>query len=115
MSKLRKSEELLTKAHDVDLLNKLIVQLNKDFGLAGIDQMFELNSKPKGLINQLNKVIYGLLQNQFDNYLNLLYRVDISEIEIKKLDGSNPFKLSEQVTFLLLKREWQKVWFRNKL
>mgnify|MGYP003608609202 FL=1 len=50
----------------------------------------------------------------FAEYLNLLYIIDVSEEQIKKLDGSDVFKLSEDVTFLILKREWQKVWFRNK-
>jgi len=44
--------------------------------------------------------------------LNLLYIIDVSEEEIKKLDGTDLVKLSEEVTFLVLKREWQKVWFR---
>jgi len=33
---------------------------------------------------------------------------------MKQLDGSDLVKLSEEVSFLILKREWQKVWFRNK-
>ena len=32
----------------------------------------------------------------------------------KKLNGDDLVELSEQVAFLILKREWQKVWFRNK-
>jgi len=55
------------------------------------------------------------LQEKFNDYLNLLYIVDVSEEKIKQLDGSDAIQLSEQVTFLILKREWQKVWFKNKL
>ena len=55
-----------------------------------------------------------LIQFKFAEYLNLLYIIDVSEAEIKKLDGSDLIQLAEQVTFLILKREWQKVWFRNK-
>ena len=36
------------------------------------------------------------------------------EEQIKKLDGSDLVILAEEVAFLILKREWQKVWFRNK-
>ena len=54
-----------------------------------------------------------LVQNKFSEYLNLLYIIDVSEEKIKKLDGSDIFKLTEEVTFLILKREWQKVWFRK--
>jgi hypothetical protein len=58
--------------------------------------------------------IYKLIQYKFAEYLNLLYIIDVPEEQIKKLDGSDLVELSEQVTFLVLKREWQKVWFRNK-
>jgi hypothetical protein len=58
--------------------------------------------------------IYKLIQYKFAEYLNLLYIIDVSEEQIKKLDGSDLVELSEQVAFLVLKREWQKVWFRNK-
>ena len=62
----------------------------------------------------IQEKVYKLIQNKFAEYLNLLYIIDVSENEIKKLDGSDISELSEQVTFLILKREWQKVWFRNK-
>jgi hypothetical protein len=58
--------------------------------------------------------IYKLIQYKFAEYLNLLYIIDVPEEQIKKLDGSDLVELSEQVAFLVLKREWQKVWFRNK-
>jgi hypothetical protein len=37
----------------------------------------------------------------------------VPENEIKQLDGSDIVELAGQVSFLILKREWQKVWFRN--
>ena len=43
-----------------------------------------------------------------------LYIIDVPEEQIKSLDGSDLVELAEQVAFLVLKREWQKVWFRNK-
>ena len=54
-----------------------------------------------------------LIQNKFNEYLNLLYIIDVSEDQIKKLDGFDRIQLAEQVSFLILKREWQKVWFRK--
>jgi len=45
--------------------------------------------------------------------LNLLYIIDVSEDQIKILDGFDRIQLAEQVSFLILKREWQKVWFRK--
>ena len=115
MCKEESSVVLLSEIESVDLYLKLIEQLNKDFQLAGIEQSFGLDFTPLKLIQELQKIVIRLINNKFDDYLNLLYRIDISEIEIKKLDGSNIEKMSEQVVYLLLKREWQKVWFKAKL
>jgi hypothetical protein len=105
---------LLEEAEKEALYLKLIEQINKDFNLAneGID--FPMSISPEELKIQLHEKIYRLIQYKFAEYLNLLYIIDVSEDQIKKLDGSDLVVLAEQVAFLILKREWQKVWFRNK-
>lgn len=104
---------LLADAATENLYLNLIEQINKDFNLAneGID--FPLSISPEELKIQLHEKIYRMIQYKFAEYLNLLYIIDVSEDEIKKLDGSDLVMLAEQVSFLVLKREWQKVWFRN--
>jgi hypothetical protein len=104
---------LFEEAQKQSLYLKLIEQINKDFNLAneGID--FPLSISPDELKIQLHEKIYRMIQYKFAEYLNLLYIIDVSEIEIKKLDGSDLVILAEEVSFLILKREWQKVWFRN--
>lgn len=105
---------LFEEAQQEALYLKLIEQINKDFNLAneGID--FPMSVSPQELKIQLHEKIYRLIQYKFAEYLNLLYIIDVSEDQIKKLDGSDLVILSEEVAFLILKREWQKVWFRNK-
>ncbi len=105
---------LLEEAEKETLYLQLIEQMNKDFNLAneGID--FPLSITPEELKIELHEKIYRLIQYKFSEYLNLLYIIDVSEEEIKKLDGSDLVVLAEQVAYLILKREWQKVWFRNK-
>jgi hypothetical protein len=49
-----------------------------------------------------------LIQYKFAEYLNLLYIIDVSEDEVKKMDGSDLVILAGAVSFLILKREWQK-------
>ncbi|OXA77948.1 hypothetical protein SAMN05444397_11092 [Flavobacterium aquidurense] len=107
------TESLLAEAQAATLYLNLVEQINKDFNLAneGID--FPLSISPDELKIQLHEKIYRMIQYKFAEYLNLLYIIDVSEIEIKKLDGSDLVILSEQVSFLILKREWQKVWFRK--
>jgi hypothetical protein len=105
---------LLQEATNETLYVNLIAQLNKDFNLANEAVDFPLSLSPDELKIQLHEKIYRLIQYKFAEYLNLLYIIDVSEEEIKKLDGSDLVVLAEEVAFLILKREWQKVWFRNK-
>jgi hypothetical protein len=107
-------ENLISEAENLKLYSKLINQVNKDFLLANINLDFEDNILPSSLKYLLHEVVFKLLQEKFADYLNLLYIIDVSEDKIKQLDGSDTLKLSEQVTFLILQREWQKVWFRNR-
>ena len=75
---------------------------------------FEEDILPDNLKSLLHEKIYKLISEKFSDYLNLLYIIDVPETQVKQLDGSDTLVLSEQVAFLILKREWQKVWFRNK-
>jgi hypothetical protein len=104
---------LFEEAQKDSLYLNLIEQLNKDFNLANEGVDFPLSITPEELKIQLHEKIYRMIQYKFAEYLNLLYIIDVSEIEIKKLDGSDLVILAEEVSFLILKREWQKVWFRN--
>ncbi|MFD1161669.1 hypothetical protein [Hwangdonia seohaensis] len=107
-------EALIEEANQSDLYHKLIKQLNKDFLLANIDLDFHEDILPSSLKLLLHETVYKLIQEKFTSYLNLLYIVDVSEKQVKALDGEDILKLSEDVSFLILKREWQKVWYKNK-
>ena len=107
-------EHLIAESESFNLYSKLVKQVNKDFLLANIDLDFEDDILPSSLKYELHEVIFKLIQEKFAEYLNLLYIVDVSEEKIKQLDGSDALKLSEQVTFLVLQREWQKVWYRHQ-
>lgn len=106
--------ELINSATKEELYNNLIKQLNKDFLYANIDLDFTEDILPSCLKLMLHEIIYKLIQEKFMDYLNLLYIIDVSEKKVKQLDGSDTLKLSEEVAFLILQREWQKVWFKNK-
>ena len=107
------TDSLLSEAEKESLYVKLIEQLNKDFNLANESIDLSLTISANELKSELHEKIYRLIQYKFAEYLNLLYIIDVSESEIKKLNGSDLSILAEQVSFLILQREWQKVWFRN--
>ncbi|MFC0603745.1 hypothetical protein [Winogradskyella pulchriflava] len=105
-------DDLIIEANRLRLYKKLVVQLNKDLLLANVDLEFDKETLPTSLKLVLQETVFYLIQNKFSDYLNLLYQVDVSENKIRSLDGDDLVKLSEDVTFLILQREWQKVWYR---
>lgn len=107
-------EDLIVEAEGLNLYKKLIIQLNKDLLYANIDLEFDIETLPMSLKLVLQDMLFQLIQNKFSEYLNLLYIVDVSELKIRRLDGNDMVKLSEDVTFLILQREWQKVWYKAK-
>ena len=96
----------------------LLLEPIRHIGVKGFGAVCFRRTSPmirsEGGLWDASEKIYRLIQYKFTEYLNLLYIIDVSEQEIKKLDGSDLVFLAEQVAFLILKREWQKVWFRNK-
>lgn len=105
--------DLIDQANQLNLYKKLILQLNKDLLLANIDLDFHEEVLPSSLKLILHETVCKLIQEKFTDYLNLLYIIDVPETQVKALDSNDVIKLSEDVAFLILKREWQKVWFKN--
>ncbi len=107
--------ELLDLVTTENLYKCLIQQLNKDFLLTNLNTKFDLESTPADLMKSLQSVLLHLITDQYDDYLNLLYRIDVAEKDLLKIKGEQVATIIEQISFVILKREYQKVWFRNRL
>ena len=107
-------DELLKKAKDENLFEKLLLQLLKDFGLANIQIDIVSSVLPEELKNILHEKVYVLLMERFSEYLNLLYIVDVPEKAFKEIHVTDVVEVAEQVSFLILKREMQKVLLKAK-
>lgn len=114
MKALANFDEIILEANTLGLYKKLIQQLNKDLLYANIDLEFDDEVLPTSLKLILQETVYKLINERFAEYLNLLYIIDVPEHKVKQLDGSDALKLSDQVTFLILLREWKKVWYRHQ-
>lgn len=108
------SVNVLNHAREKTLLTKLLQQLQKDFSKTGLNLDFNVPWENETLIQIIKEEVYRLLLEKFDNYLALLYVIDIAEKEFAYVDGNDAVEVSGQVTFLILKREFQKVWYKNK-
>lgn len=112
-----RTKDELALLHELEaekLLPNLVRQLNKDADLSGAGFKFEESVKAEQLVLQLYDFLLHFMTNDFRNYLSFLYRVDISENSLREIKEIEPKSIAEKVTFLVLKREWQKVSFRNK-
>ena len=106
-------EALVSEATQLDLYENLIGQLNKDLLLANIDVQFDKGITPEHLKSKLHETIFTLIQERFSEYLNLLYIIDVPEDKVKAIEGNDMMDISEGVAFLVLLREWQKVWIKK--
>jgi hypothetical protein len=103
---------LLDEATNDGLYLKLIEQINKDFNFANEPVDFHSSTSPYELKVQLHEKVFRLIQHKYAELLNLLYIIDVPEDNVKQLDGTDTVELAEQIAYLILKREWMKVWFR---
>lgn len=97
-----------------DLYPDFLLQLQKDIYRAGIDYTIQ-HQKPKELFQELYLFIVEMMKYNFNDYISLLYAIDISEDKVKSDHGDMIEDLATNATFLILKREWQEVWLRKNL
>lgn len=113
MLKPENSLELLKTVKTENMLLKLIEQLNKDFQLSGISKVFDINNSFEKVNEELIETLIHLLQFKYDDYLNLMYRIDISEKELATITNNTIVDTVNHITFLILKREFKKVWLKQ--
>ena len=100
----------------IDILNDTAQQVIKDFGISGMEIKFSGNTENayEELFAQILPLIEKLQKENFQNFYNLMYRIDISEGQIKKEVALAENKSFAQiVTGLILKRELLKVIIRK--
>ena len=108
------SQELISGQKDISL-NELTEQLKKDLKLAGIDADYfnNINSKDD-LLEKLKNFIQDILSYQPTEFDRFMYRVDVPEKEFSGILTTNFEVLVENMVFLILKREIQKLIFRRQ-
>lgn len=99
----------------LDLLQDTANQIIKDFEMFGMEIKFSGNqfNAYEELFNQIEPHIKKLIDTNHQKFMGILYRIDVSDVQIKKAleeNSSEPF--SEIITDLIMKRELQKVVIR---
>ncbi|WP_196885385.1 hypothetical protein [Aureivirga sp. CE67] len=98
-----------------NLYEILVKQIIKDFQLVNVSISIENETSPEDLVKELYQTIHHLLIHDYTNYLNLLYRIDVSEKELKNSSSSDSIdSFCKHICLLILKKEIQKIYFRKK-
>lgn len=108
------SEQLMQIALGDSLFKKLIQQAEKDFILANVPLKLPEVINALGFIALVREKVYYLMMEHFAEYLNLMYIIDIPEKDFQHIEITDTVDVADQVTLLILKREYKKVWYRNK-
>ena len=98
------------------IIDETIRQLEKDFLLA--EGSLHVQDYQGNLFEQfveaVHPIIATLIANNYQQFLNTLYTIDVSEQKLKQeLAKVDPSKHTEVITRLVLQRELQKVLLRN--
>ena len=105
--------QLYQKITTTKYLEKVIRQFNKDLQLANIEKKISQAINLNQFITQLNTIVLKLYTQNYDDYLNLLYRVDVAENEILAIKVQTLEETINEISFLIIKREFQKVMFQE--
>lgn len=110
----KNSDDLLNLSRLQELYGRLVAQLQKDYLRAGLEIELSKEMSPEILKQVIQKSIWQLYRQQFDAYLQLMYIIDVPERELVLLQQIPETSLAEELTFLLLKREFQKVSLKSR-
>ena len=98
----------------VELMKATADQIIKDFALVGHTiKISGKSAKAYGeLYDQVEKIIYRLITSDFNQLMNVLYRIDIDEKQLKLHLASTHEDSSELLAKLVIERELKKVVLR---
>lgn len=104
------------KVREYDLLEELVRQVEKDFRMTVESSITITADTPAKLVYEVYTQLHNIIsKTSVAKFSSLLYRIDIAEADVKAIKGVDLEDYLKQVTFLILKREYQKVYIRKTL
>ena len=98
-----------------NLFEQLVQQIERDFRMSVDEDLTFSVSTPLELVQQIHSLLESLAARTPAKLSMLLYRIDVAEKDVRALEEGDVFNYFEQLTYLLVKREFQKVYFRTNL
>lgn len=87
--------------------------IQKDFDID--DTFISQDLKLENFLHVLESTIRSMLDRDFNGLLNIVYRIDLPESQLKQiLEYSKPDQISKELAIAIFERQKQKVISRNK-
>src|SRR5438309_3568682 len=92
--------------NDLEILNQTAEQIKKDFSFFGVNIFFSGNkdSAYSELFDQIYPHIKKLMDEDYEKFLSLLYRIDINEKFLSPKQLNIQPEIAKYVTDLIIKR-----------
>lgn len=99
--------------YDLEIIRLTAEQVIKDFGMHGFEITFSGNEFTAWdeMLHQVEPILAGLYKNNKSAFQALLYRVDLSEKDLRQLMKERDFSAS--VAEAVIRREFKKVLIRK--
>jgi len=102
-----------------NLMSNFLIQVQnelKKIESQEITEQYKLSPEDFSEIrSRLTTLISNLLDSDIQGLLNLLYRIDVSELKVKTiLATANPGEMAKKIAALIIKRQIQKINTRMK-
>jgi len=117
MMDLRNTKSYELYYADQSYLERTFDQIERDFDMTGIsfDRDKNIPKNYQELYQLVYRNIHDLVKKDHSQFKNLLYRIDVSEISIRRKMALNPdLKLEEEISKLIIERCLLKVLTREK-
>jgi len=115
MKDILQKQELLNLRVNPELIGLTSLQLQKDFASFSLE-VFPNSEIPESwplLFESVRPIIAELAKEDRHKLVQLFYRIDLSESLLAKSLSRNPLALAiDEITVMLIFREWKKVKFR---
>ena len=105
---------LLDNKITTKLYNDLIIQVNKDLLLSGIDFKLQLNCKPNSMVNELTKLFRTIILKDHQKFSQFMYVLDMPENKLASINETDLEARINQIVRLVLERVLQKVCLKQK-
>ena len=100
---------------ELQLATNSLELIRRDFGLDETTELSDDGNPMEQLHRFLTSVVTYLLEKDFGQLMNSLYRIDVSEERVKQiLELSVPEQMASDLSWAIIERERQKVKTRMK-